>query len=162
MSRHTPLRVAFRRPWPGTRRGLCLWLFSIAWITLGLVQYIGTTVPEITQQYLAFPFDFAPPPFWGGVFIAVGAFALWSAYCHFGRDRYGFTTLAVFCLLWGGAFVCGFFFYDAPVRALGASIIYFLFAAILMIIAGFPNVSLRPEPYDKVEDRNTTSGGLRK
>lgn len=155
MSRHTPLRVAFAKPYPGTRRGLILWLFSIGYILIGGVQFIGTEVPEITRQYLAFPFDFADPMYWGWLFVVVGVFGLWASYCHFGRDRYGYTVLSVYALMWGGAFVCGYLFYDASVRALGASVLWFVFSGVLSLIAGFPNVSLSPPPL--LEDSNSAA-----
>lgn len=145
-SRHTPLRVAFARPWPGTRRGFCLWLFAIGFILLGGVNYIGTDIPPTTQAALAFAFTIAPPTAWGIVMVTCGVLAMWSSYCHFGRDRYGFTLLATLSGGWGMGYICGVLFYDAPLRGLGGAVVWFIYSTILATIAGFPNVALRQPP----------------
>lgn len=155
MSRHTPLHLAFRRPWPGTRRGLCLWLFSLAFVVLGGVNYIATDLPPHSREALSFALTFAEPPIWGWTMVGVGLVSWWSSYCHFGRDRYGFVLLATFCGGWGINYLCGFLFYDAGLRAVGGSVIWLVFCALLAVIAGFPNVSLSPPPLmaDDAEER---------
>lgn len=154
---HTPLRIALARPWPGTRRGMCLWLFSIAFVIIGGVNYVTTTPPAVTRQSLSFALDIAPAPVWGWLMVVVGAAATWSSYCHFGRDRYGFMLLATFCAGWGLGYLCGFAFYDAGLRAVSGSVIWLLFSAVLMLLAGFPNVTLgKPPPliHDQDKGRN--------
>ena len=141
-TRHTPLRVAFRRPWPDTRRGLCLWLFAIAFSIIGWVNYAATPLPEATRESLAFALSIAPAPFWGWCMVVAGFLAIWSSYCHFGRDRYGFTLLATFCGTWAIGYLCGYFFYEAGLRAVSAAVIWIVFTGVLILIAGFPNVSL--------------------
>lgn len=146
MPPHTPLRQAFRRPWPGTRRGLCLWLFSLSFIFLGFINYMITTPPPITQDALSFAFNMAPPLVWGIFMSSSGALAMAFSYCHFGRDRYGYSLLATFCAGWGLVYWCGFLFYDASLRAVAGSVTWFLFSGILTLLAGFPNVALRQPP----------------
>lgn len=154
MSRHTPLRVAFKRPWPMTRRGFCLWLFAIAFLVLGGVNYIATDLPVRSEEALSFALDILPAKAWGWTMVVTGLVAGWSSYCHFGRDRYGFTLLATFCGAWGLGYLCGFFFYGAGLRAVGASVIWLVFSALLVVIAGFPNVSLSQSvPMDEEGER---------
>lgn len=143
---HTPLRDAFRRPWPSTRRGLCLWLFSLAFILIGGVNYITSPQPETTTASLAFVLQLQPSEFWGWIMVSVGALAAWASYCHFGRDRYGFILLATFCAAWALVYLCGFLFYGAGLRAVSGSVIWVLFSGILSLISGFPNVSLKSPP----------------
>lgn len=146
MTSRTPLSLAFRRPWPGTRRGLCLWLFSISFMFLGLVNYVLTEPPPLTREALSFAFDLAPVWFWGLNMFAAGLLAFIFSYCHFGRDRYGFTALSTFCAGWGLVYWCGYWFYDASLRAVSGSVTWFLFSGILALVAGFPNVALRQPP----------------
>lgn len=143
---YTPARLAYRRPWPGTRRGLCLWFFSVGFVLIGSVNYIGTDLLPPTAKTLAFALSIADAEVWGWVMVVIGLAAMWSSYCHFGRDRFGFTLLATFCAAWGLGFLSGGLFYGAGTRALGYSIIWFLFSAILTLIAGFPNVVLGGNP----------------
>lgn len=152
MPPHTALRVAFSRPWPGTRRGLCLWLFSLAFICIGGINYVFTEPPEITREALTFATEIAPLQFWGCIMISAGAIAFFSSYCHFGRDRYGYTLLATFCGGWALVYWCGWVFFDASLRAVSGSLIWVLFSAILTLLAGFPNVQLRTPPLIRGDD----------
>ncbi len=138
----TPVPVAFRRPWPTTRRGLVLAFFSIAVGFLGVSNYLLSDLPPVSRESLSFALAIAPPHLWGWVMVALGALSLWSAYCHLGRDRIGFVLLSTFTGVWGIGYLCGFLFYDAGPRALGGSVIWLLFAGILTTVAGFPNMSL--------------------
>lgn len=144
----TTLAMAFQRPWPTTRRGLCLWLFSVAFISLGLINYVFSTPSPEALKGLAFVTDFAPLRFWGVVMTACGVLSAAYSYYHFGRDKYGFTLLAVFCNAWGLVYVCGYVAYDAGIRSLGSSVIWLLFSGILQLIAGFPNVPLKSSRLD--------------
>ncbi len=146
MGGRTPFSLAFARPWPGTRRGLCLWLFSLSFITIGALNYIFAEQTEVSREALAFAFEIAPPTFWGVAMLSVGIIAMISSYCHFGRDRYGFVLLSVFCAAWGLVYLCGFLFYHASLRAVSGSITWILFSSILILISGFPNVVLRSPP----------------
>ena len=156
--RHTPTRVAFRRPWPGTRRGLALWLFAIAFIALGGVNYICTDLPPTSRQALSFALDISGGStiFWGVVMVVVGAVAAFSSYCHFGRDRYGFVLLSTFCVGWGLVYVCGFLFYGAGLRAFGGASVWLLMGSALACIAGFPNIALNAPPL--VRDGDVEKG----
>ena len=144
----TPLSVAFARPWPGTLRGLILWLFGVAFIVVGSLNYIGTTIPEPTRTYLAFALDHIPAATIGVGFIVVGAVAMFTAYCHRGRDHYGYLLAAVFSGAWGSVYVCGWLFYDAPTRALGGAVVWLLYSAILTTCARIPRIV-----FDFVEPR---------
>jgi hypothetical protein len=138
----TPLHIAFARPWPTTRRGLALWLFSIAFIVIGGVNYIATDLPDPTRESLAFALSVAPAAAWGWTMVLLGLFSAYCSYCHLGRDRLGFVLLATFCGGWALGFLCGLLFFDAPLRALGGSIVWWLFCVVLVAIAGFPSVPL--------------------
>ena len=137
---HTPLNVAFRRPWPGTLRGFILWLFGIAFVTIGGINYLGTTIPEPTRTYLTFALRIAHPWIYGCLFIAVGAFAMVTAYCHFDRDRWGYSATSVLAAAWGLVYVCGWLFYDASIRAVGGAVAWFLYSAILTTCARIPKL----------------------
>lgn len=143
-STRTPLSLAFARPWPTTRRGLVLWFFSVGFVVIGGVNYIATNLPAPTRESLSFALSISrgSAPVWGWVMVAVGFLAAYTSYCHLGRDRAGFTILSTFCGAWGIGYVCGFLFYDAPLRALGGSVIWWLFCAALIVTAGFPSVPL--------------------
>lgn len=138
----TPLHVAFARPWPTTRRGLALWLLSLAFIVIGGVNYIATELPTTTRESLSFALTVAPAPVWGWVMIGLGVFTTYCSYCHLGRDRLGFLLLSSFCGVWAVGYLCGLLFFDAPLRALGGSVIWWVFCALLVVIAGFPSVPL--------------------
>lgn len=143
---HTPLRIAFKRPWPATRRGLCLWLFAVGFVLLGFVNYVASPLPFQTSQSLSFALSLAPAPFWGWAIVVIGSVAAFTSYCHFGRDRYGFVLLSTFSAAWGLGYLCGFFFYDAGLRAAGGAAVWFIYSGILALVAGFPNVLLRQPP----------------
>lgn len=140
----TPLRVAFSRPWPTTRRGLLLWFFSVGFIVIGAVNYIATDLPAPTRESLAFALSIPgmTAPVWGWLMVTIGLLSAYMSYCHLGRDRAGFTLLSTFCGAWGIGYVCGYLFFDAPLRALGGSVIWWLFCAALVTCAGFPSVPL--------------------
>lgn len=140
-SHRTPLKLAFRRPWPGTVRGLILWLFGWAFIVVGGLNYIGTTIPEPTRTYLSFALSLAPQLFYGIAFVVVGALAIVTSYCHFDRDKWGFKTAALFSGVWGAGYVCGWLFYDAPARALGGSVVWLLYCAILLVCQRIPKLT---------------------
>lgn len=140
-TQHTPLRVAFHRPWPGTVRGLILWLFGWAFIFSGGLNYIGTTIPEPTRTYLSFPLTVAAQEFYGWAFIALGVGAIVSAYCHFDRDKWGYKASAIFSGVWGGTYVCGWAFYDAPLRALGGAVVWVLYCLILLTCQRIPKIT---------------------
>ena len=140
----TPLHIAFARPWPTTRRGMVLWIFSVGFIFIGGVNYISTDLPAPNRESLAFALTIShgSAPFWGWVMVAVGCTAAYTAYCHLGRDKAGFVLLSTFCGTWATGYLCGWLFFDAPLRALGGSVIWWLFCAALSVTAGFPSVPL--------------------
>lgn len=127
-------------PWPGTVRGLILWLFGWAFIFAGGLNYLGTTPPPVTREYLAFAFSILAPWVWGLVFLAVGGVAVVSSY-HGNRDRYGYGIAAIFSGLWGVGYVWGWLFYDAPARAIGGAIVWLLYSAILLTCQRIPKVT---------------------
>lgn len=143
----TPVRVAFKRPWPGTRRGFCLWLLSIAIIVLGAVNYVFTDPSPEGLKSLSFALQISQGSvaFWGWTMIGIGLAAGFCSYCHFGRDRYGYIIVCVFTSAWGLGYVTGLF-YGAGLRALGGAVIWLLFSGIFIVVAGFPNVRLGHHP----------------
>jgi len=134
---------------PATVRGFILWLFGVAYIILGGIGYIGTDVPEPTRHYLAFALRHAPATFWGWVFVGVGLFACATAYRHLDQDRWGYTAASSWAAAWGMVYVCGWLFYDASPRAIGGSVLWFLFAAVLTTCARLPKVTYDDLAYDQ-------------
>jgi hypothetical protein len=147
-TQHTPLKLAFRRPWPGTLRGLILWFFGLAFTIVGALNYIGTTIPEPTRTYLSFALNLAPAPVYGCMFVAVGLLSCLSSYCHFDRDRWGYNLAATFSGVWGLVYVCGWLFYDAPARSLAGSVVWLLYAAILTTCARIPKIVFKFDRED--------------
>ncbi len=143
-----PWALAFHRPWPTTRRGLCLWFLSLAVAMIGGVNYVTTTVPERTVTSLWFPLSITggdPVP-WGVLMIAVGALGMFASYCHFGRDKIGYVLIAMMTTGWGFCYLVGPL-QGGGLRSVGGAVIWFVFAAIAVTVAGFPNVRLgRPPP----------------
>lgn len=138
----TPPAIAFRRPWPGTLRGLVLWFFSLAFIALGGINYIATPLPARTDEALSAVLFLAPAPAWGWVMVAIGLTSAFSAYCHKNRDTYGFVLLAGFCASWGMGYVAGYVLFGAGLRSVGGAVIWLLFAAILTTVSRMPNAPL--------------------
>lgn len=146
---HTPMRIAFRYPWPGTRRGLVLWLLCIAVILVGVANYIGTTLPDRTERALAPMLDVLPSTEWGWVFVLVGLVAGFFSYCHYNRDHIGYALMTGLTGFWGAAWVIGFFFdwgNGGPPdwRILGGAAIWIAFAAVLFVCRGFERTPLYP------------------
>ena len=140
--RHTPARIAFARPWPTTLRGLILWLFSLAFITIGLVNYVLTPLPPLYEQALTFALAIAPTHVWGWTMVGAGVVAGYSSYCHKGRDLYGYVILAVFSTAWASGYLAGLIVFDAALRSLSGAVVWYLFAGILTAVAGVPNTPL--------------------
>lgn len=138
----TPPRIAFRRPWPGSVRGLVLWLFSLGLLALGGINYIATPLPLATDQALVV-LRFSPAWVWGVVMVGVACTTGFCSYCHYGRDRWGFIIYTTFCVGWGCMFIAGFLFFDAPLRAVGSSVIWLLFGGGMAAVSALPNTPLR-------------------
>lgn len=103
----TPSRVAFRRPWPGTDRGFWLWLIALILGIkgVGYLLLIGGPARASADSALRLPTHFLPIQFWGGVFVFLCAIAAFCAYCHHGRDFFGFVILAALCWVWAGCYL---------------------------------------------------------
>lgn len=145
----TPPRVAFARPWPGTRRGLVLWLMCWAVGLVGAANYIGTTLPGRTQRALEPMLAVMPSTDWGWLFLAVALFSAFTSFCHFDRDHLGYALMAGLTGFWGAAWVLGFVFDwtedgDADWRILGSSAIWVIWAATLYVCRGFDKDPLYP------------------
>lgn len=143
----TPPRVAFRRPWPGTRRGLVLWLLCLVVIILGGVNYIGTELPQRGQDALAPMLDLMPSSAWGWMFIVVGTISGFLAYCHFDRDHVGYALMTGLTGFWGSAYLIGFAVDwvrddEADWRIVGSAAIWLIFAALLIVCRGFAKTPL--------------------
>lgn len=143
MSRHTPLRIAFRRPWPGTRRGLKLWLFSII-IGFKGVGYISGNNSHDTDAALRFVTQWAPLTTWGYLILAVCGFAVVCSYCHHGRDRYGYMALVGFSFAWGACYAVAPLLLDGPTYAWQGTLAWLLIGVLLLFSAGDPD-PLDPE-----------------
>src|SRR5690349_13646537 len=117
-SRHTPLRIAFRKPWPATRRGLKLWFISIVLGMKGLAYLTGDT-SAATESALRLITEawHVPLEVCGAIIVALCGFAAFCSYCHFGRDRWGYMALVGFTLGWAGCFFVSPLFLDGPTAA---------------------------------------------
>lgn len=147
---HTPIHIAFQRPWPTTRRGLKLWLLAIV---LGLkgIGYIRGATPDSTESGLRIITEGLNVPLQvcGGVIVALCAFAAFCSYCHMGRDRYGYMVLTGFCFAWAAAFAVSPLFLDGPDYAFQGALSYVLIGAFLLISAADPE----PAPFESVVSR---------
>ncbi|ROR91780.1 hypothetical protein [Nocardioides aurantiacus] len=131
----TSAKVAFRRPWPGTRRGLKLWLLSIVIGLLGF-NYIVSPVPTSTEQALTLPGEVMPLEWWGIGIVGLCVVAGFCSYCHMGRDRYGYYMLSVFAVAWGTAYLVSPFLFDASTRAFSGALSWYVIFGFLVLSAG--------------------------
>ena len=137
-TRHTPLRVAFRRPWPGTRRGFKLWLFAVVIGTRGLLY---ATDPATQSGAFVLPFGVSAQT-WGWVVFVVCCVATFSAYCHFGRDRYGYKAMSTLATLWAFMYAYGYVFNEASKAAMQGVLSMLLILVLLIHCAGDPELPL--------------------
>lgn len=134
---HTPLRIAFARPWPGTRRGLKLWFLSII-IGLKGIGYALGSVTAVTQAALQVFTQLLHIPI-GAVACAIVGLCLgagWCAYCHHGRDRWGYAALTGFCGVWTIAYATSPVFFGAPVDALQGALSWSAIGVFLLLCSG--------------------------
>lgn len=91
---HTPLRVAFASPLPGTIRGqvLCIVALIIGSKGLGYVFNASSASTDIAMGFLT---QFVSLQIVGGIMVAICGFAWFTSYCHHGRDQYGFDALTM-------------------------------------------------------------------
>lgn len=129
-----------KRLFPHTTRGQILWLFGWAFVITGALNYLATTIPQPTRSYLAVVLNHGPAWAIGVLFISVGILDIVSSYLRFDRDRWGYVGSSTLAATWGMVYVCGWLFYDAPVRALGGSIVWLLYAGILTTCARVPRL----------------------
>lgn len=153
----TPPRVAFARPWPGTRRGLVLWLLCWAIILVGAANYIGTDLPPRTRDALEPVLTLMSATGWGYVFVTVGVVSGFLAYCHFDRDHIGYALMTGLTGGWAVVWLLGFIFdwLDDGVadwRIVSGSVIWLAFAAVLFTCRGFDKTPL-PRRHGKPGDR---------
>lgn len=135
MPPHTPLAVAFDRPWPTTRRGLKLWLFAIIIGIKGLGYLRGQISPSTDSALRLVTRLHVPLEVCGGLIIATCTFAVVCSYCHHGRDRYGYMALTGFSWSWAGCFAAGALFLDAPSYAWQGALSYFLIGLFVLVSA---------------------------
>ena len=142
-TRHTPLRVAFAKPWPATRRGFKLWVISVA-IGIKGIGYLLGGISRSTDSALRVFTDVLGVDLrvCGAVIVALCLASAFTAYCHHGRDRYGYAALTGFCCVWSAAFFVGAFLLDGPASAVQGGVSYLVFAGFLLTCAG------DPEPVD--------------
>ena len=135
----TPLGAAFRRPWPSTRRGLKLWLFSFV---IAMKGFVYTQTPPGTSSDSALRVITenlnVPLAVCGVVIIALCAFAIFCSYSHHGRDRFGFVALVGFSAMWSAAYAVSRFILDAPHAASQGALSWFVIAGLLLVVAGDP------------------------
>ncbi len=130
---------------PSTHRGLILWQLSLTVLLIGGANYVGTVLPERTQQALQPVLALAPATFYGWVFVTVGGVGMFSAYCRRNRDVWGYKLIALTTAAWGLAYVGGFVgrlivFGDFDLRILGAAVIWGLFCSIAVTCSALPQL----------------------
>ncbi len=142
-SRHTPLSLAFRRPWPGTRRGLKLWLLAII-ISFKGFGYLRGSTSSSTESALRLLTErlHIPLQACGAVIVILCLVAAFCSYCHYGRDRYGYMILVGFSMAWAACFAVSPLLLDGPAFAWQGALSYLLIALFLLFSAA------DPEPHD--------------
>ncbi len=134
---HTPARQAFHRPWPGTRRGLKLWVIAIV---LGMKFYIYATgaTSDSTDEALRLVTEVWgwPLQLVGAIGVAACLFSAWTAYCHHGRDLWGYVVLSFCSFGWAGAFAASPVFLDGTTNAWNGALTYVFISFLLLICAG--------------------------
>lgn len=146
---HTPAEVAFRRPWPTTRRGLKLWLIAIVLGLKGLGYVLGSVPPTTEYAVRVLTGGQVPLGWWGWhlmiplwvvswSLLLACVFAAFTAYCHVGRDRWGYTVLQAFCSLWTVLYLVAIFYFGAPSEVGQGALTWVTIGAVLAACAGDP------------------------
>ncbi len=132
-SRHTPLRIAFQRPWPGTVRGRILWFFAGIIGIKGTGYLLGSESATVDRSMRLFTM-WLPLEVWGAVVVAVCGFAMFCAYCHHGRDKWGYDAMTGLCAGWAAIYAVSPFFLGGPFYALQGTLSYFAIAGALIFL----------------------------
>lgn len=120
------------------RRGLVLILFGIIYGLIGQ-SYVQGHISPTAEENLALALRWVSIEAWGVVWMVAAALALIASRWPPGRDWWGYAVLSGLAIIWSALAVAGRLIYDAP-YALAAALVYGLLAAILLIIAGWPEV----------------------
>ncbi len=151
---HTPWRIAFRRPWPGTRRGLKLWVISIV-LGLKFLIYARGETSQATDEALRLVTEV-----WGWPLQVVGAagvvaclIAAWCSYCHHGRDLWGYVLLTFCSVGWAAAFAASPVFLDGTTNAWNGALTYVFITILLLICAGDVEPRIRAASEDDLKVR---------
>lgn len=143
---HTPLHVAFARPWPSTRRGLKLWFFAVI---IGCKGFAYTQTPPGTSSDSALRLLTErvglPLHICGVIILALCALAWWTSYCIHGRDQIGYVVLIAFSGLWSGIYAVSRLLLDAPYAATQGALSWLLIGGLLILVARDPEVPLVDE-----------------
>ncbi|VXC42736.1 conserved membrane hypothetical protein [Nocardioides sp. AX2bis] len=131
----TPPAIAFRRPWPTTRRGFKLWLISVV---LGARGFTYATEPASRSGAFQFPFDWMTTQGWGVLVVLVCGVAVFSSYCHLGRDRFGYVAMTCLSGGWALCYGYGYAFRGAGEPAIQGLLSFLLIVVLLMHCAGDP------------------------
>lgn len=136
---HTPLGIAFRRPWPGTRRGLKLWLLSVIIGMKGAGYLFSGSTPsnESALRLITERADIGLHVC-GAIILGPCIFSLFCSYCHYGRDRYGYMALTGFAFAWAAAYAVSPLLLDGPSYAWQGTLSWSLFGVFLLIAASDP------------------------
>jgi hypothetical protein len=118
------------------RRGLVLILFGIIYGLIGASYTAGNLSPT-AHANLALALRLAPIYLWGVAWILAGVMALVASHWPPGRDWWGYGVLSGLAIAWCAFSVLGRVIYGAP-YALTAALLYGCLAAVLLIIAGWP------------------------
>ncbi len=134
---HTPWRVAFRRPWPGTRRGLKLWVIAVVLGLKFLIYAMGDTSRATDDALRLVTVEWGVPlQLIGGIGLAACVVAAWCSYCHHGRDLWGYAILTGVAVGWSASFAVAPLFLDGPTLAWNGCLTYLFVTMLLVICAG--------------------------
>jgi hypothetical protein len=130
------------RPWK--RHSTILAVVGFMFILAGF-QYIFTSNTPGRERSLFVLLQIAPIQVWGGLLIIAGILAMLSTKWPPGAETWGYMVLTGLSSGWSATYLFGVIFFDAPVAAIGQSIIWAALAFMWWAISGFPNPE-RPRP----------------
>lgn len=130
------------------RRGLVLLIFGALWVTIGVgALTVPPPVPRFSGTGHAVPIlSLLDGPQAGWIWVGSGAGAIVTGLVRrrrHGRDAVGFNFLLGPPILWALAYVWSFFMWvttgEGRVSAWAASLVWVVFCAFIMLIAGWPD-----------------------
>lgn len=138
----TAARLALR-PW--RRHSLVVGTVGLGVAVLGaLWAYVVPVTPDRRQGLIAaFEVErvlgLAPMHLWGPVWIGVGLLAFVSTRWPPANEVWGYIAVAFLLASWGGWYLVGMVFWEAPRSGLPAMVVWWIFAFMVWGISGLRN-----------------------